>query len=345
VGLVCLAGTCGLSVAGVGWAAAPSDGRTGAAASWFVSAYPLSDASELDRYSLANGRSLGVLVQIPPLPATASRSSVSTPHLLANGDYLLTLGHGKVCASSRDACRAIPNSCASKVEALDPVSGTTRSLFNVSGAWRAIDAVPSPNDRSVALVEEGCSGSAARLEVRDLATGRYQLVTRQLSQCGLGSDVTWNPSATTLVFAYAPHPNLTAYPAGCGLATAPAGRTTRPASWTMIRVPASCGFEASAFDLTGIVAIVGCNDNDGGTNSRLLQYSGRGRVLNRHALDSFDPPQYGLEAQLESDPAAHTVLVSEIVTDDPDVSDVWTFNGTTLHHVGNYFGDAILAEP
>jgi hypothetical protein len=24
---------------------------------------------------------------------------------------------------------------------------------------------------------------------------------------------------------------------------------------------------------------------------------------------------------------------------------VWTFNGTTLHHVDDYFGDAILAEP
>jgi hypothetical protein len=48
---------------------------------------------------------------------------------------------------------------------------------------------------------------------------------------------------------------------------------------------------------------------------------------------------------LESDPAAHAVLVSEIITDDPDVSDVWTFNGTTLHHVDDYFGDAILAEP
>jgi hypothetical protein len=39
------------------------------------------------------------------------------------------------------------------------------------------------------------------------------------------------------------------------------------------------------------------------------------------------------------------VLVSEIVTDDPDVSDVWTFNGTTLRHVGDYFGAAILADP
>jgi hypothetical protein len=345
VGVVCLAVACGLAVAGVGSAAPRSRGRTGAAASSFVSAYPLSDASEIDRYSLASGQSLGVLVQIPPLRSTASSSTVSTPHLLANGDYLLTLGHGEVCRSSHGACHAIPNSCSSQVETLDPVSGKPRSLFSVSGVWRVLDAVPSPDGRSVALVEEGCSGSATQLEVRDLATGRSLLVTRQLSQCGLGSDVTWNPSSTTLVFAYASHPNLNDYPAGCELATAAAGRTTRPASWAMIRVRASCGFEASAFDSTGIVAIVGCSDNDGGTNSTLLQYSGRGRVLDRRGLDSFDPPQYGLEAQLESDPAAHAVLVSEIITDDPDVSDVWTFNGTTLHHVGDYFGDAILAEP
>jgi hypothetical protein len=69
------------------------------------------------------------------------------------------------------------------------------------------------------------------------------------------------------------------------------------------------------------------------------------RVVYRHKLDSFDPPQYGLATQLESDPLAHTVLVSEDVSDDPDVSDVWTFNGSTLHHVRNYFGDALLAEP
>jgi hypothetical protein len=30
------------------------------------------------------------------------------------------------------------------------------------------------------------------------------------------------------------------------------------------------------------------------------------------------------------------------VSDDPDV---WTFTGTKLHQVGDYFGDAILAEP
>jgi hypothetical protein len=344
VGVVCLAVACGLAVAGAGSAAAPSGGTTEAVASSFVSGYPLSDASEIDRYSLASGRRLGVLVQIPPLRSTASSSTVSTPHLLANGDYMLTLD-GEVCRSSSGACHAIPNSCFSRVETLDPVSGKARSLFSVSGVWRASDAVPSPDGRSVALVEFGCRGSATQLEVRDLATGRSRLVTRQLSQCGLNSDVAWNPSSTKLVFAYGRHPNLNALPAGCGLATAPASRTTGPVSWAMIRLRASCGFDSSAFDSTGIAAIVGCSDNYGGTSSTLLQYTSRGRVLHHRALDSFDPPQYGLETQLESDPAAHAVLVSEVVTDDPDVSDVWTFNGTTLHHVGDYFGDAILAEP
>jgi hypothetical protein len=345
VSVACLAVACGLVVAGLGSAAQPSRGATGTGASSFVSAYPLSDASEIDRYSLATGRRLGVVVQIPRLRSTASSSSVSTPHLLANGDYMLTLGRGDVCRSSRGACHAVPNSCSSQVEALGPVSGKARLLFRVSGVWRVSDAVPSPDGRSVALVEYGCRDSATQLEVRDLATGRSHLVTRQLSECGLSSDVTWNPSSTKLVFAYARHPNLNVLPAGCGLATAPASRTTGPAGWAMIRLRAPCGFESSAFDSTGIVAIVGCNDNDGGTNSTLLQYSSRGRALDHRVLDSFDPPQYGLEAQLESDTAAHAVLASEVVTDDPDVSDVWTFNGTTLHHVGDYFGDAILAEP
>lgn len=345
VSVVCLSVGCGLAVAGVGSAAAPSRGTTLSAAVSFVSAYPLSDASEIDRYSLVNGRRLGVLVHLPPLRSTASDSTVSTPHLLANGDYMVTLDHGEVCGSSHGACHAIPNSCSSQVESLDPLSGKARSLFSVSGVWRVLDAVPSPNDRSVALVEYGCRGNATQLVVRDLATGRSRFVTRQLSQCGLDSDVTWNPTATKLVFAYGPHPNLNDPPAGCGLATATANRTTGPASWTIIRLRSSCGFDSSAFDSTGIVAIVGCSDNYGGTNSTLLQYDRRGQVRNHRALDSFDPPQYGLDTQLESDTAAHTVLVSEIITDDPDVSDVWTFNGTTLHHVADYFGDAILAEP
>ncbi len=345
VSVVCLAAACGLALAGVGSAAAPSRGTTGAAAWSFVSVYPLSDGSEIDRYSLASGQRLGVLVHIPRLRSTAVSSTVSTPHLLPNGDYMLTLDHGEVCGSSRGACHAIPNSCFSQVETIDPVSGRFRSLFSVSGVWRVLDAVPSPDGRSVALVEYGCRGSATQLEVRDLATGHAHLVTRQLSQCGLESDVTWNPSSTKLVFAYGQHPNLNALPVGCGLAAVTAGRLTRPASWAMIRLRASCGFDSSAFDSIGIVAIMGCSDKAGGIVSTLLQYNRRGRLLNHRALDAFDPPQYGLTAQLESDPPAHTVLVSEIVTDDPDVSDVWTFNGTKLNHVGDYFGDAILAEP
>jgi hypothetical protein len=77
-----------------------------------------------------------------------------------------------------------------------------------SGVWRVLDPVPSPNNRSVALVEYGCHGSATQSEVRDLATGRSDhLVTRQLSQCGLESDVTWAPTSTKLVFAYGQHLN------------------------------------------------------------------------------------------------------------------------------------------
>ena len=170
-------------------------------------------------------------------------------------------------------------------------------------------------------------------------------MTRDLSPCGLESDVTWNPTSTRLAFAYGHPRNLDGLPAGCELATVTSGHLTRPGSWAMLHVRSSCGFESSAFDATGLVAIIGCSDNDGGTASTLAQYDGHGRIVDHRALDAFDPPEYGLATQLESDPAAHAVLVSEVVTDDPDVSDVWTWRATTLTHVGDYFGDAILAEP
>lgn len=344
--LVCLVVAGGLTAAGAGRAAPSLRGVTRATvAASFVSAFPLDDASEIDRYSLADGRSLGVLAQIPPLTSTAPSASVSTPHLMADGDYLLTLDHGTLCRSAHGRCHSVPDSCASQVETLNPVTATTQPLFSVLGAWQVLDAVPSPDGRTVALTEYRCGGNAARLEVRDLVTGRSHLVTRQLSECGLNSDVTWTPNSARLVFAYARHPNLNVFPAGCELATAPAGHTTGPARWVKLRPPTSCGFTSSAFDATGLVVIVSCSDNDGGATSTVAQYGRRGRALEHRALDSFDPPQYGLTTQLESDPAAHTVLVSEIVSDDPDVSDVWTFNGARLRHVGDYFGDAILAEP
>ena len=349
--MVCLTLALGgaLARAGSGSAVTMSHASTGTATTTFVSQYPLDDASQLDRYSLATGRRLGVLVRIPPLKPSIMSSTVSTPHLLADGDYLLTVDHGEVCARARGACHRVPNSCVNRVETLDPVSGTVQTLFNPPGASRVLDAVPSPDGRSVALVEYGCTAAGyattTQLVVRDLATGQSHLVTRQLSSCGLESDVSWDPTSTKLVFGYAAHPNLDALPAGCRLATAAAGNTSTPSSWPKIAVRPSCGFDASAFDAIGLVAIIGCSDSDGGTNSTLEQYNSQNRVVYRHQLDGFDPPQYGLATQLESDPLAHTVLVSEDVSDDPDVSDVWTFNGTTLRHVGNYFGDALLAEP
>jgi hypothetical protein len=181
---VWLALALGLALAYSGSAAALTHAPVATPASTFVSQYPLDDASELDRYSLATGRPLGVLVHIPALRPTIMTSTVSTPHLLADGDYLLTVEHGEVCGSSHGRCHRVPNSCVNRVETLDPVTGKVQPLFNVSGVWRVLDAVPSPDGRSVALVEYGCRGYAEQLVVRDLATGQSHLVTRQLSPCG-----------------------------------------------------------------------------------------------------------------------------------------------------------------
>ncbi len=337
-----------LVIAVAGWAAPPGRGRPDdvAAASSFVSVYPLSDPVEIDHYALSDGRSLGRLTRIPRAGFTGAGSAVSTPHLLADGDYMLTLARGDVCGSSAGACHAAPDSCESRVQTLDPDTGTARSLFTVSGAWRLFDAVPSPNGRLVALVEEGCRpGTGSRLVVRNLAGGRSHLAVARLSDCAIQTDVSWNLGSSTLAFGYGRHPDLDDPPAGCGLATAPADRLSGPGSWGLIGLRASCGFDSSAFDSTGIVAVTACADGDGGLNTTLLQYGDRGQRLDHRTLDSFDPPQYGIAAQVQTDPAAGGVLVSEDVADDPDVSDVWTWNGASLRQVGDYFGDAILAEP
>ena len=236
------------------WAVVPSAGQDVIASRSFVSAYPLSDPSKLDRYSLTTGRPLGVLIRVPPLRAGAANVTGSTPHPLTGGGYMLTLDQDPACRSSHGPCHPRPGDCLSQVETLRPNSRRSRVLFSVTGSWRVLDAVPSPDGRSVALLEDECwSAASARLEVRDLASGHTQLLTDQLSVCGLGFDVSWNPKSTEVVFAYGRHPDLNAPPAGCELATAPADRISGPSSWRLIRVEASCGFDAGTFDSAGIV--------------------------------------------------------------------------------------------
>lgn len=323
-------------------AAAQDAGRP--AARSFVSLFPLSDASEIDRYSLSSGRRLGVLVRLPPLPTRAEYSNVSTPHLLTDGDYLVTLDHGAGCGSS-GGCGQAANTCASHIETTDPATGRARLLFTAPGSWRVFDAVPSPDGRVVALVEQACTGQAARLVVRDLVTRRERIVARHLSPCGLGSSATWTPRGTGLLFAYTRHPNPNNPEADCALAMAPVASSRPSPRRTLMRPDPKCSFESAAFDATGLVAAQTCATGDGGARSEIVQYDRRDRTLRRLSLQSFAPPQYGQIAQVVSDPGAHTVLVSQIVSDDPNVSWVWTFDGTKLHLVRNYFGASILAEP
>lgn len=318
------------------WSAAAAGGHgAGAnAASSFVSLYPLYSPSEIDQYSLASGRQLGVLAPVPSPPDARQDSRVSNPHRLSNGDYVIALGHGAKCASSHGACHPIANTCASQIETIDPATQSYQLLSSVSGAWLVDDAVPSPNGRSVALVEEACNGTAAQLAVRDLLSGRQHIVARRLSVCGLDSSVTWTSNGTKLAFAYARH-HLTS---ACALAIAPAVRTTLPASWTVIQPDAKCSFQSAASDATGLVATESCTTSRG---NELVQMAGSGRVVRRVSLQ----PDYSRAVTVTSDPWAHTVLVSQVVPTEPDESWVWTFNGRKLHLVRYYFGADIVAEP
>ncbi|MDQ6729993.1 MAG: hypothetical protein M3022_06795 [Actinomycetota bacterium] len=264
---------------------------------------------------------------------------MSDPHLLADGDYLITFTHDAECGSSGGQCLPIANTCASRIETINPATGGAKLRFTESGAWRVFDAVPSPRDRYVALIEQACDGSTGRLVVHDLWTGRQHVAARNLSDCALSSSATWTTNGAKLVFAFTQRSDPNDPGANCSLATAPAGRTTASSSWPLIRPDASCGFQSSAFDNTGLVAAETCAPTK---DSKLIQYSSRSRVVRRLSLAPWD---YGVTTQVAADPLAHTVLVSQITYTQPDVTTVWTFNGTKLHVVNVYFGSAIIAQP
>lgn len=318
--------------------AAGGHGAGANAASSFVSLYPLYSPSEIDQYSLGSGRQLGALAPVPSSPDARQGSSVSNPHLRADGDYVITLGHGARCATSHGACHPIANTCASQIETIDPATQTDQLLFSVSGAWLVDDAVPSPNGRSIALVENACNGKAARLVVRDLRSGHQRIVARHLSACGLDSSVTWTRNGTKLAFAYARHQNPDYPTSACALAVAPAAPTAQPANWTFIQPDAKCSFQSAASDAIGLVATESCTTSAG---NELVQMAGSGRVIRRVSLQ----PDYSRALTVASDPWAHTVLVSQVVPTEPDESWVWTFDGSKLHLVRYYFGADIAAEP
>jgi hypothetical protein len=198
-------------------------------ASSFVTLYPAFEAEEIDAYSLSTGDERGTVVHLPLLRSIGRNPSVSTPHLLAGGDYLLTLGRGARCRRSGRRCRPVPDSCASDVITLDPASGRATLVLAITGAWRVLDAVPSPDGQRLAIVEYPCGrGSTARLVVSDLAGHDPAVVTNAMSPCGLESDVSWNAASTAVAFAYGAHPDRDNPPVGCGLVTVPAAAPSAP---------------------------------------------------------------------------------------------------------------------
>jgi len=303
----------------------------------FVSLFPVFQPSEIDVYSLPSGNRIGKLAPVPLLPSTARNSGVSAPHLLADGHYMITAYHGELCASRQGKCAPVANTCASEVETLDPATKVYRALFAVDGAWKVYDAVPNPDGRSVALLEGACNGSPVQIVVRNLGNGAQHVVAARLGECALGSSAAWTRDGTRLVFAYASHQNPNDPSGNCGLAFAPAVRTTSPSSWPVIHPDKSCSFQSFAYDAVGLGAIENC-PNTAATN--LLQYGSTARVLRRWTLDPNGQP-----TAMVYDAQTRTVLVSEIVSDQPDYTNIWTLDGSRLHLVQLYFGADILADP
>lgn len=327
-----------VAIAGVGCA-----GRAAAAvspATSFVTATPLSQPDEIDAYSLKTGAELRAVAHIHPLPAPDPDPYFSQPQLLSNGDYLYAISHGARCRRSGGKCRAIASTCVNRIDALNPTTRAAQTLFTAPDGWRVWDAVPSPTDSSLALTETTCLNKSPRVVVRSMSTGAQRVVATNLPECWEAGAVAWTPDGSRLVFPYGTYDGDVA-PQGCQLALVPSAGGAK----TIVHTRPSCGFASAAFDAKGLVAALTCSDGEGGGVTRLLQYAGTNRVVAHGALESWDPPQYSSSNLVVNDPEAHTVLVTGIVSDDPDDTEVWTWSGTRLHLVDDYFGNDLLAEP
>jgi hypothetical protein len=317
-----------------------ASGSRARASSSFLSLSSLVDPTAINQYSLVNGRYVGIFARIPPIKETSEGYTVSNPHLMSSGGYMITLAHDVNCRQVPSSeCIPIPKSCASHIETLDPNNKRFRLLFTEPDTRRAYEAVPSPDGRRVALIESGCLRRGGRIAIRDLRTGVERVA---LSNPGLCSDdVSWSSDGSRVVVRYARHFSTTTAEGACSLAVISSRGSTARSRMRVIRPDPGCGFSATAFDPTGLVAVEGCGTIDMTPTDRLLQFDRQFQLIRRVTLPPGTSGIANEQTAVAYDPQAHTVLVSESKV---GVNAVCAFNGRRLRMIGDY-RNAVLAQP
>jgi hypothetical protein len=296
----------------------------------------------LDVFSLRNGRLLGTIAKL------ASPVRVSAPHPGPGGSILLTVSAGPTCGEV--SCEK--SSCASSVNRLDLNTGAVATLYRVPDSLIVTDAVASPRGGMLAMSGGACGPEVASVIVRDLATGRQWSIGADLPHCtGLGP-VSWNPSGTELMFAYAPVIDPRGLPANGAFCTATrparlaivaAGHASSSRAWKLITPDRGCSFEAGAFDREGIAAVEGCRHGGPSAPGQnplgdvyLLQLNAHQHVVARLAL------HLGWEQGLVTTEPDGRVLISQDQPANegyPERDWVWEFDGRQLRPIAHYAAD------
>ncbi len=150
---------------------------------------------------------------------------------------------------------------------LNLTTGAVTTLYRAPDSMIVNDAVASPGGGMLAMSGGACAPGVTSVTVRDLVTARQWSIGANLPHCtGLGP-VSWNPTGTELMFAYAPVINPRDLPADGAFCTATrparlavvgAGHASPSGTWKLVLPDGGCSFEAGVFDHQGIAAVEGC---------------------------------------------------------------------------------------
>jgi hypothetical protein len=302
---------------------------------------------DIDRFSLVTGAKIGIIARLRVPYVTA----VWPPHRFGAHHYLMVVSHPAVCTAQSltgtEGCEPTPNTCAGRVETINTTNQRTATMWKEPRTAWLVDAVPSPDDRALAMVYGPCDDTGPKyLAVQSLTGGHGFKDGVATHRCGEVPYVAWSRDGSKLVFPSVPR--ASGPDADCGadslaaddglgvrLSVVPALRPSGSASWAQIRAGAGCGFQSATFDREGIVAVESCGLEQGITSSStyLLQYDERYREVLRLSL----PPAFG-QGSVVDDPQANAVLVSENQISNVGASSgwVWTFRGRTLTLVHRY---------
>jgi dipeptidyl aminopeptidase/acylaminoacyl peptidase len=305
----------------------------------FVALAGSAHGAVIERYSLRDGRRLGVLARVPQIRSTSEQSYVSNPHRMRDGRYLITISHDLNCrAGAWSECVPIWDSCASRVETFNPSSEKFRLSFIEPGRWLVLDAVPSPDGQRVALLERACTpGNRGRIVIRDLHTSAKRVAVGNVGTCSAPSGLAWSLDGSRIAFLRGNF-SETIQSGGCSEAGVSVQRHSSPSSWKLTKPERGCGFSSAAFDRTGMVSVEECGRTGTPGITKLLQHDRHGHVVRRFVL----PPGSGYEqTEVAHDPRADTVLVS--VSTGP-VNVVYALKGRRLPLIGLY-KHRVLAEP